>query len=247
MTENPSGDAMGSGAESQPPTTPALDEVLAAAARPAPVEPEAAEHALAAFRTARAEGALGLPTRPEDDWRPAARPRLRARGLKASIGALVGGVMLGGVAMAAGGIPVPFGEQPAQGTSPGPGASSGAGEATSDTVREESRPPTTGTSGAAAGERPPTAKDAVAHCRAYDSAQRHNDTAGAGAMRERLEAAAGGPQAVAEYCARLLATGPASAGEAPKQSRPEVGGKAPDTPPGKDRNDSPRHRQLPKN
>ncbi|NWF26491.1 hypothetical protein HW130_09425 [Streptomyces sp. PKU-EA00015] len=246
MTENRSGDATGPGPESQP-TPPALDEVLAAAARPAPVEPEPAERALAAFRAARAEGALSLPTRPEDDWRTAPPPRIRARGLKVGIGALVAGVMFGGVAMAAGAIPVPFGEPPAQRPGPVPGAPSD-GEPPPETVGEQAAPPTAGTSAAPWGEHPPTAKDEEAHCRAYDKARRRNDAAVAGAMRERLEEAAGGPHAVAAYCDELLAesdAGPGSGGRGPKQSRPPAAD-APDTPPGKDMNDSPRHRQFPK-
>lgn len=250
MTENRSGDATGSGAAPQP-TTPALDEVLAAAARPAPVEPEPAARALAAFRAARAEGALSLPTRPEDDWRPAPRSGIRARGLKAGIGALVAGVMLGGgVAMATGAIPGPFDEPPAHRPDPVTGPSSD-GEPAPDTVRDDSVPPTSETSAGPGGERPPAAKDEEARCRAYDKAERRDDAAEAGAMRKRLEEAAGGPQAVAAYCADLLAesgTGPGSdsrGDRGPKKSGSPAA-KAPDAPPGRDRDDSPRHRQFPK-
>ncbi|MEV4334445.1 hypothetical protein AB0K02_28625 [Streptomyces sp. NPDC049597] len=245
MTENRSGGAAGSGPEPQP-TPPALDEVLAAAARPAPVEPERAERALAAFRAARAEGALSLPTRPEDDWGPAAPPRIRARGLKAGITALVAGVLFGGVAMAAGAIPAPFGDPPPQRPGPVPGASTD-GEPAPDTPDEGSAPPTPDAS-AARGERPPTAKDDEAHCRAYAKARRLDDEAGVGAMRERLEEAAGGPQAVAAYCADVLAepdAGSGSGGSGPKRSAPPAAD-APDTSPGRDRNDSPRHGQFPK-
>ncbi|MBT2364204.1 hypothetical protein J7E88_02365 [Streptomyces sp. ISL-10] len=240
MTEKRSGDAIGSGAEPRQPTTPALEAVLAAAARPAPVGPEAAERALAAFRAARADGALGLATRPEDDWRPVTRPKARARGIKAGIGAAVAGVMLGGVAMAAGAAP--FTDRPPR--PPGPGASSGTGEDNPDAVRD-SATPTEGTTGAPAGERPPAAKDEAAHCRAYDDAKRR-DAARAGAMRKRLEEALGGPQAVADYCARLPAESGAegeAVGGAPKPFDPSAAN-APATPPGKARDQHPR--QLPK-
>ncbi|MFI2372685.1 hypothetical protein [Streptomyces sp. NPDC018833] len=238
MTENRSADAMGSGAEPQRPTTAALDELLAAAARPAPVEPAAAERALAAFRAARADGALGLATRPEDDWRPVTRPKTRAGAIKAGIGAAVAGVLLGGVAMAAG--TAPFTDRPAR--SPEPGASSGTGEDNPDAVRD-SVPPAKGATGGPAGERPPAAKDEAAHCRAYDGAKRR-DAARADAMRKRLEEALGGPQAVADYCARLPAGSGAegnAAADAPKPSHPPAAD-APAAAPGKARDEH--RRQL---
>lgn len=229
MTENRSGGAVGPGAEPQPTSQPqpqrlTLDELLAAAARPEPVAPRAAENARAAFRTARDEGALDLPARPEDDWRPA-EPRTRTPWIKTGLGTFVAGVMLGGVAMATGAIPAPFGAPPDGRPSPDSGTSaspSGTPSATASTAA----PRATGSAGLPATtpgavRRPPTAEDRAAHCRAYEAAEgnganegnRANERAGNGkardsAVRERLEAAAGGPDAVEAYCARLSQDGP---------------------------------------
>ncbi|MFJ8078312.1 hypothetical protein ACIQ7Q_31360 [Streptomyces sp. NPDC096176] len=238
---------MGAGPEPQPPT---LDELLAAAARPAPVAPDAADNALAAFRTARDEGALDLPTRPADDWR-SAEPRKRTRWRKAGLGTLVAGVMLGGVAMAAGAIPAPFGETPSSGPHPAPST------APSDPAQRSATP--TPPAGATAGTpspgaedgRPPTAKDNRAHCRAYKAAngngngnatgnatgkatgngnatgnaeKQHGQGNGAAmdsAVRQRLEAAAGGTDAVEAYCARLLAGEPPKSSQTKHPSKPE--------------------------
>ncbi|MFF0061156.1 hypothetical protein ACFYRC_06340 [Streptomyces sp. NPDC005279] len=137
MTEKRSRGAMDSGDEPPTPTqtqtptptktptptpTPTLDELLAAAARPAPAAPEAEERAVAAFRTARDEGAPTAPTRHMDDWRTVA-PRFRTGWIKVGLGTLVAGLALGGVAMAAGAIPAPFGDTREK-PGPRPGASS---------------------------------------------------------------------------------------------------------------------------
>ena len=225
---------MGPGAEPQPQPQPqrrppTLDEVLAAATRPAPVAPRAAEDAVAAFRAARDEGALDLPTRPADDWRPA-EPRTRTPWIKAGLGTFAAGVMLGGVAMASGSIPAPFGTPPAE--RPGPASSSstpsGTPAATATTAPQATGLPAT-TPGAVG--RPTTAEDrAAAHCRAYEAAEagegaEANGQAGNGkaldsAVRERLEAAAGGPDAVEAYCARLSKDGSSEPAEHRPTSRP---------------------------
>ncbi|MGW7468565.1 hypothetical protein ACWGJT_28880 [Streptomyces xantholiticus] len=206
MTENRSGGAVRPGAEPQPepqPRPPTVDDLLAAAARRAPVAPDAAANALAAFRAARDEGALDLPTRPADDWRPTP-PRTRTTWIKAGLGTLVAGVMLGGGAIAAGAIPAPFGESPADGPRPTPSVSpSGPAAASESTTPQATGLPATAPS---AGH-PSTAEDQAAHCRAYEAAEA-NARAGNGrsmdsAVRKRLEAAAGGPDAVEAYCARL--------------------------------------------
>ncbi|MDQ0845993.1 hypothetical protein [Streptomyces sp. V1I6] len=253
MTENRSGDALGHAAppqrspQPQPqPQLPAqsrqptLDELLAAAARPAPIAPDAEENALAAFRAARDEGALALPTRPEDDWRPA-ETRTRVPWIRAGVGALVAGVMLGGVAMAAGAIPTPFADPPAEKPRPVPRVSpSGAGEQSTGVTPPATVPAVPPATVPGVHEHPSTAEDLTAHCRAYEAAEaagRNHGKPGGGnangkadgrradggakesAVRERLAAVAGGPDKVEAYCARLPAdrpAGPAGEGHGPK-------------------------------
>ena len=224
---------MGAGAERQPPT---LDELLAAAARPAPVAPDAADNALAAFRAARDEGALDLPSRPADDWRPA-EPRKRIRWVKAGVGTLFAGVMLGGVAMAAGAIPAPFGESPPPSPTPHPAPSAvpSAPAQHSATAAPTAGAPAGMPSPEAEEDRPPTAQDERAHCRAYKAAEGNgnageqngqgNGDAMDSAVRRRLEAAAGGPDAVEAYCARLLASEPPKPSQTGHASKPGNGAK----------------------
>ncbi|MEU1890026.1 hypothetical protein [Streptomyces pristinaespiralis] len=239
MTENRSGDAVGPGASpphaspqpqlrptSQPPS---LDELFAAATRPAPVAPDAEAKALAAFRAARDEGALELPTRPEDDWWPA-KKRTRAPWAKAGLGTLVAGVMFGGVAMAAGGIPTPFDGPPSEKPAPAPSASpsvpdGGSAGTTSPATGSAGHPDTDPATG-----RPPTAEDRAAHCRAYAAGRKSEGKGKAmdSAVRERLEAAAGGPDAVEAYCAPLLTARPAATSDGGHPSKP---GRDPDAPP----------------
>lgn len=224
---------MGAGPEPQPPT---LDELLAAAARPTPVAPDAEAGALAAFRAARDEGALELPTRPADDWRPT-EPRKRTQWLKAGLAALAAGVMLGGVAMAAGAIPAPFGESPPPGPHPAPRPATSA-PAQGGATATPSAGVTAGTPSPGAEEdRPPRGKDDRAHCRAYEASngnengngnaeKQHGQGNGAAtdsAVRRRLEAAAGGPDAVEAYCARLLTGEPSKPSQTRKPSKPGKG------------------------
>jgi hypothetical protein len=274
MTENRSGGAVGPGAEPRPPSEPqlqpqpeprppsepqsqpepqprpgqrppTLDEVLAAAARPEPVAPRGAEDAVAAFRAARDEGALGLPTRPADDWRPAERRR-RAPWIRTGLGTFAAGVLLGSVAMASGAIPAPFGTSPAERPGPAAGTSTPSGDpAATPTATPRA---TTGSAGLPAttpdAVRPTTAEDGAAHCRAYEAAQATEAASAAkgagkgraldGAVRERLEAAAGGPDAVEAYCARLLEDGPPDPGPAEQRptSTPDRNDTAAAVPPG---------------
>ncbi|MFF3325602.1 hypothetical protein [Streptomyces sp. NPDC002889] len=208
---------------------PSLDELLAAAARPVAGTPEAGERALAAFRAARDAGALDSPTRRRDDWRPRA-PRLRAVWVKIGIGTVLGGVMLGGVAMASGAIPTPFGEpSTGQSTAPGTssGTSSGPAQQSASAAPSMSTAPTAPADKGTWGERPPTAKDVLAHCRAYKNQQRHGAAADSG-LRQRLEAeAGGGPEAVTAYCARLLEGRTPGSSPEPARSKPANGKKPP--------------------
>ncbi len=244
MTENRSRGAMNSGDappkrhvphQAHPPHSQhagkprTLDELLVAAARLAPVVPEAEERAVAAFRAARdARAAATAATAPVDDWR-SVPPRVRAAWIKVGLGTLVAGLTLGGVAMAAGALPTPFGG-PGDKPGPAPSASARQDEAPADrSGPSEPAPSTSGPAAGAVGERPPTEEqERRATCRAYEAA----GTAGAAASgrgqgvppgsagsrgstgnadsaaRQRLELAAGGADAVAGYCARLLSEHP---------------------------------------
>ncbi|MGW3622016.1 hypothetical protein [Streptomyces sp. NPDC000880] len=202
--------------------SPTLEDLLAAAARPMPSPAEAEVRAVAAFRAARDEGASAAPTRPEDDWRPKS-PGVGTRWIRVGIGALVAGAVLGGVAMAGGVIPTPFGEPPLK---PGPTPSPSSRPA--GTPGEPEPPSTTGPGARTPGERPPTAKNDLAHCRAYES-KRGRGGALDGTAWQRLEDAAGGPDAVAAYCARLLSEQPVKA--SPQERRPKNEGGRKDAPP----------------
>ncbi|WP_142213011.1 hypothetical protein [Streptomyces sp. SLBN-118] len=182
---------------------PTLDDLLAAAARTEPAAQQAERCALAAFRAARAAGATGAPTRRRDDWRPV-KPRGLARWIKAGLGTFVAGLTLGGVAMAAGTIPAPFtdgrsGPAPAPSSSPSQG-----GGITAPARPFVPVPPKAGPAGPTRDDRPPTARDQLAQCRVYESRQGRPGSLD-GPAWQRLEDAAGGPDGVAAYCARLLA------------------------------------------
>jgi hypothetical protein len=217
MTENRSRGAMNP--EHQ---TPTLEDLLAAAARPMPSSAQAEVRAVAAFRAAREEGAPAALTRPEDNWRPRS-PSVGTRWIKVGTGALVAGAMLGGVAMAAGAIPTPFGEPPLK-----PGPTPGASSRQAENPGEPEPPSTTGPGARTPGERPPTAKDDLAHCRAYGSKERRGGALD-GTAWQRLEDAAGGPDAVAAYCARLLSEQSVKASPQARPPRGEGGRK--DAPP----------------
>ncbi|MEU3917298.1 hypothetical protein [Streptomyces sp. NPDC029004] len=181
---------------------PTLDDLLAAAARTAPAAPQAEQRALAAFRAAREAGATAVPTRRGDDWRPARR-RVGPRWIKVGLAGFVATLTLGGVAMAAGAIPAPFGDAPG-GPGPVPSASPSRGGGTTAPERPfVPVPPKVGPAGPTGEERPPTAKDELAQCRAYEARQGRPGSPDSPAW-QRLEDAAGGPDAVAAYCAGLL-------------------------------------------
>lgn len=197
-----------------------LDDLLAAAARTAPAAPQAEQRAVAAFRAARDAGAPAVPIRRRDDWRPA-RPRAGAGWIKVGLGSFVAALTLGGVAVAAGAIPAPFGDAP-DGPGPVPSASpSRSGGPAAPPRPFVPVPPKVGPTGPTGDERPPTAKDQLAQCRAYEARQGRPGSPDSPAW-QRLEDAAGGPDAVAAYCAGLLAEQPLPQ---PSKERPSRDGK----------------------
>ncbi|MEU4132347.1 hypothetical protein [Streptomyces wuyuanensis] len=201
--------------EREEPRTPELNALLEAARRPGVSDPSAQEQALAAFRTARDAGLHAAPVpwwrrRARDDWRPEAerrRGRLLVRGL---IAGLVMGA-LGGVAVAAGNgalpIPSPFGG------SEKPGRDEPQPVQTRSTERARTQPgtpeasltpsptPGSGATGLAKNRpsgMPPAAEDAL--CRVYLDALDRKGEPPRGEAMARLEAQAGGPEAVRAWC-----------------------------------------------
>ncbi|MFD0075854.1 hypothetical protein ACFVIY_25815 [Streptomyces sp. NPDC127166] len=183
--------------------------------------------ALAAFREARDAGLhTSRPTRDRDDWAPAEERRRPRRSLKTAVAALVASVTLGGVAVATGDLPEPFlgttaptsEPSPTTHSAPGPdpdpapvpapakhGATAGATRTpppgTTAPLRPEKDPP----------ELPGRSREAL--CDAFEKTEgkakgNGNGKAKAGASpsaaRQRLVAAAGGEEFVAEYCGRDL-------------------------------------------
>ncbi|WP_405963441.1 hypothetical protein OG713_16220 [Streptomyces sp. NBC_00723] len=166
--------------------------------------------AVAAFRAARDAGAHKARTRRRDDWRPRDR-RHTVRSLRATLSVLVAGLTLGGVAFAAvgsstdgvaGGAGRP---EPAATTT---ASASGAGAGSADTVSVSPQPP------AATGrDRPVSAEDTDAHCRAYEKVVGRGKATDSTAW-QRLVTAAGGAENVVAYCEAAAATSESESGSA---------------------------------
>jgi hypothetical protein len=161
------------------------------------VDPEAEGRVLAAFRAARDEGAHGVArTRRRDDWRPEGE-RSRRWSVRAALVALTASVTLGGVAVAAIGT--------------------GGGARDDNDERGRTRPsssaPDTATTAAPGSsapghadgpsDRPSSAQDTEAQCRAYESVKDRGQVLDSAAW-QRLVEAAGGEKDVEAYCARQL-------------------------------------------
>ncbi|MEV7113785.1 hypothetical protein [Streptomyces anulatus] len=202
------------------PRTPELETLLDVASRPGALSPAAEEKALHAFRTAHGEGAH-TPSprrrRRRDDWRPVDERRW-SRSFKALLAALVTAAALGGVAVAAGAgdIPSPFGggaePKPGQNAPAVPGAAEEpAGEGRVGRPPQRSSKPTAPTPPASRApqlspeDRPDTARDNVAHCRAHLAAIEGRGKPSGDAATSLLADAAGGREAVPAYCERMLA------------------------------------------
>ncbi|WP_433451475.1 hypothetical protein ACQPXS_24930 [Streptomyces sp. CA-142005] len=192
----------------------ALEKALAAVLRTGEIDPRAEQHAVAAFRDARATGTHHARTRRRDDWRPAAERRAR-RPLKMTFGAVFASLALGGVAVAAIG---------SAGSSTG-GTGAGPHTGHPSAVASE-RPGGTGPSAPSDGnrsaDRPPSAQDTEAHCRAYEQVRSRGKALDATAW-QRLVTAAGGEDKVAAYCSEQLTRTTAT------PSRPAATGKSDNT------------------
>jgi hypothetical protein len=181
----------------------ALETALAAAVRAGDLVPQGEQRAVAAFRAARAAGAHRARTRRRDDWRPVAERRAR-RPAKLTFGVVFASLALGGVAVAAIGSVGSSTEGAGDGrgtANPSAAASNRPGDAASSPSSGSPRPT----------DRPATAQDTEAHCRAYEQVQGHGKALGATAW-QRLVAAAGGTDKVAAYCSEQLARATAKPG-----------------------------------
>ncbi|MGW3120411.1 hypothetical protein ACWDBW_25240 [Streptomyces sp. NPDC001107] len=202
-----------SGTEDWPAGT-VLEALLADTMRSGALDTDAEQRAVAAFRAARDAGALRARTRRRDDWRPREHGRAR-RSLRATLTLALAGLTMGGVAFAAIG-------------SVG-GSSHDDGQAARQRQHAPAGPSTTAsrTPGAdATPDRPDTAKDTEAHCRAYQKKVDGNGKALDSTAWQRLIAAAGGEANVTAYCAEQLGKATAT----PKPGKDDKTPKAENTP-----------------
>ncbi|MDX3568776.1 hypothetical protein [Streptomyces sp. ID05-47C] len=190
---------------------PQVEALLTRALRHTDVAPERERQAVAAFRAAREAGAHRARTRRRDDWRPRTQ-RHTVRSLRATLSVILASLTLGGVAVAAIGSAGSSQGSADDGARPTPSASAPDGR--------RAGPAPTVTSGTSAGQdRPPSAQDTEAQCRAYDQVAGRGKALDATAW-QRLLAAAGGEENVTAYCAAHTA----SAAPAPENSGGGEGG-----------------------
>ncbi|MEV4226901.1 hypothetical protein AB0J81_07305 [Streptomyces bobili] len=190
---------------------PQVEALLARALRHTDGAPERERQAVAAFRAAREAGAHRARTRRRDDWRPRTQ-RHTVRSLRATLSVLLASLTLGGVAVAAIGSAGSSQDSADDGARRTPSASTPDGR--------RAAPAPTLTSGTSADQdRPPSAQDTEAQCRAYDQVAGRGKALDATAW-QRLVAAAGGEEHVTAYCAARTA----SATPAPENSGGGEGG-----------------------
>ncbi|MEE4495547.1 hypothetical protein [Streptomyces sp. BE230] len=188
------------------------------------------ERALAAFREAgdAAKGTLPFVRRGRFDWRPVRRRFTTRVSLRAALGVALGGVTLGGVALAAGTGVFPDPLAPAETPGPRPGVHAprtpgstgpaGPGRTTSSPAPTPSDRATS--HGPASGNRA-----ALCHAWAKGNGKRQ------GAAFRRLAKAAGGEDAVDSYCAALSGADDADPSTPGKPSRTPATGSSKDGPP----------------
>ncbi|MGW2384482.1 hypothetical protein [Streptomyces sp. NPDC001658] len=194
-----------------------VEALLGAALLVEQVDSEAEQRAVAAFRAARDAGPhRAARTRRRDDWRP--RERRASRSLRTTLSVVLASLTLGGVAFAAIGT-----SQPAAG-----GTDYDRGRphpSTSGSDRSDGSPVPGSGATAVPSDRPVTAKDLLAHCRAYEKVAGDGTALDATAWR-RLVTAAGGGAKVTAYCAERLKDAAAAEKGA---GRPDSPGKEPGT------------------
>ncbi|MFI1534211.1 hypothetical protein [Streptomyces anandii] len=197
-------------------------DLLAVALREGSLDAAAERRAVEAFRTARAEGAhraaRAARTRRRDDWRPRER-RAARRSVRTTLALFLASLTLGGVAVAA------IGSARSDAEPEGRPRSSPAAPtfARSSEDRSASGSGASGTPGASATpDRPDTAKDTEAHCRAYEHVKGRGKALDSVAW-QRLVAAAGGKNKVAAYCAAQLGRPEGIGGPSKKAGKPGPG------------------------
>ncbi|MEU1041779.1 hypothetical protein [Streptomyces sp. NPDC005907] len=195
------------GAESVAPagSAEASVEVLLAAVRSRPVDPQGERRAVAAFRAAREQGARDGQDRSRDDWRPREQRRAR-RSLRTVLVTLCAGLALGGVAVAAIG---PAGVSPGDGAEQRRSAEPSHSTAGPSRGRPGATPAPGGTSPAGRSPDAGVGPDTEAHCRAYEAVAGRGRALGSAAW-QRLVAEAGGEDHVEAYCAERLGGAEAS-------------------------------------
>ncbi|MFI9601644.1 hypothetical protein ACIHCX_17570 [Streptomyces sp. NPDC052043] len=189
----------------------ALEPVLRRTLRAEALDASAEERAMAAFRAAREEGVHHQArARRRDDWRPRRVPGRRS--VRAAVAVLFAALTFSGVAIAAIGSPRTGGEagdhgrvrphpSPTAPRAPSPDPSPSATTAPADAAPSQPASPTPAPS--ATRDRPPTAKDIQAHCRAYASVKGRGKALESTAWKRFIEAA-GGEDNVDAYCADQL-------------------------------------------
>jgi hypothetical protein len=158
-------------------------------------------------------------TRRRDDWRLPEERRVRHRA-RLTFGVVFASLTLGGVAVAAIGSGGP--------SSDDAGTGRGAGHPSAVAPEQPGATASSASSGGPAPtDRPSSAQDTEAHCRAYEQVEKHGKALDATAW-QRLVAAAGGTDKVAAYCSEQLAratatpTGPNGTGK-PGQGAADAG------------------------
>lgn len=191
-----------------------VESLLAVALIRDGVDAGAEQRAVAAFVAARESGAHGARTRRRDDWR-SRRRRFGGNSLKATLSALVAGLTLSGVAVAG----IGAAGSPTDGPPADPKDTHAPSGATAPAAPKSAGPDAG--SGARNTDRPGTAGDTEAHCRAYARVEGRGRALDAPVWKQLVEAA-GGASRVDAYCAEQDGARPEDAG------RPEENG--PDTP-----------------
>ena len=191
-------DAGDSGDARDAPDAGVLESVLATAIRADDLAPDAEQRAVAAFRAAHSAGVQPARTRRRDDWRRPAEKRRSRRTVKLTFGVAFAGLALGGVAVAA----VCSVGSSTHGTGTGRGTAHPSAVAP-DRPGDAGSSPSSSAGGGRPTDRPVTAQDTAAHCRAYEQVQGHGKALDSTAW-QRLVAAAGGEDKVAAYCSEQL-------------------------------------------
>ncbi|MET8785388.1 hypothetical protein [Streptomyces sp. NPDC004589] len=179
-----------------------LETALAAAVRGGDVDAGAEQRAVAAFRAARDAGVHKARTRRRDDWRVREERRV-GRPLRTTFAVILASLTLGGVAVAAIGS--------AGSSSHGAGSGAGATPSTGASALPGKEPSAASSARPGRADRPDTAKDTAAHCRAYAQVKDRGKALDSTAW-QRLVTAAGGEEKVTAYCAGQLAGSKAAAG-----------------------------------